>query len=239
VVLLVSEQLRAGQIRGLEQHLAKRIRELEAWKERLAKPGSGPRTKKSAQKQVAALCSGQYVKDVLRVTYDEKRKGADRLEYSIDESAKLHLETEVFGKRILMTNRSAWDTKDVILAYRGQSEVEAVFRQTKDDEHMAVRPQYHWTDHKVHVHTFICLLALLLGRVIEHEARKLGRSEGLSTLLDELGRVRLAMLLLPSGEKGGRPRAEWQLEEAEGETLELLRAVVPDKRPFVYTPASR
>ena len=172
------------------------------------------------------------------MTYDAKRKGANRLEYWIDEAARAHLENEVFGKRILMTDRAAWNTKDIILAYRGQSEVEAVFRQTKDDEHMAIRPQYHWTDQKVHVHTFICLLALLLGRVIEHEARALGRAEGLSTLLDELGRIRLAMVLHASGKKGGRPRAEWQLEEAEAETLDLFRALVPSKRPFVYTPTT-
>ena len=238
VVLLLSEQLRAGQIRGLEQHLAKRIRELEAWKERLAKPRSGPRSQESARKQIEALCSGQYVKEVLHVTYDEKRKGSARLEYWIDESARQRLESEVFGKRILMTDRSGWSTRDVILAYRGQSEVEAVFRQTKDDEHMAIRPQYHWTDQKIHVHAFICLLALLLGRVIEHEARQLGRTEGLSGLLDELGRIRLSMVLRPSGKKGGRPRAEWQLEEAEADTLDLFHALVPRKRPFVYTPAA-
>jgi len=29
-----------------------------------------------------------------------------------------------------------------LLAYRGQSHVEDAFRQLKDDEHMAVRPQY-------------------------------------------------------------------------------------------------
>ena len=61
-----------------------------------------------------------------------------------------------------------------MLAYRGQSEVEEVFRQTKDDEHLAVRPQYHWTDQKIHVHTFICLLGLLLARIVEWESGSWG-----------------------------------------------------------------
>jgi len=74
--------------------------------------------------------------------------------------------------------------------------VEAVFRQCKDDEQ------------KIQVHAFICLLALLLARVVEREARRLDRREGISGLLDLLGTVRLAMFLRPSGEKGGRPRAE-------------------------------
>lgn len=65
---------------------------------------------------------------------------------------------------------------DTLLAYRGQSEVEAVFRQTKDEEHMAIRPQHHWTDQEIHVHAFICLLALLLRRVVEaRHGRPAGR----------------------------------------------------------------
>ena len=100
---------------------------------------------------------------------------------------------------------------------------------------MAVRPQYHWTDQKIHVHTFCCLLALLLGRVTELEARKLGYREGLSGLLDLLATIRLAMTLRSSGNKGGRPRCEWQLEETEPDALRLFEHLVPPKPPFVYT----
>ena len=102
-----------------------------------------------------------------------------------------------------------------------------------------MRPQYHWTDQKIQV-AFICLLGLLLARVIEREARKLERGEGLSGLLDSLADIRLApMVLEPSGEKGGRPRASWQLEITDQETAALFRALVPDEHPFVYTDGSR
>ena len=56
---------------------------------------------------------------------------------------------EVFGKRIVITDRSDWSDEEILLAYRGQSHVEDAFRQLKDDEHMAMRPQYHWTDQKI------------------------------------------------------------------------------------------
>jgi len=235
VLLFISEQLRQGQIRGLEQHLSKRIERLEQWKEQLAKPRSGPRTDASAQKQIAELLSGQHLKKVLNIEYDANRSGSDRLHYHIDEQARTHLEKEVFGKRILITDRSEWAEQEILLAYRGQSEVEDAFRQIKDDEHMAVRPQYHWTDQKIHVHTFCCLLAFLLGRVVEYEARKLGYREGLSGLLDLLGTIRLAMVLRSTPHKRGRPRCEWQLEEADPDALRLFRHLVPDKAPFVYT----
>lgn len=238
VVLLISEQLRAGQIRGLEQHLRQRLKVLAEWKRQLAKPRAGPRTKESARKRIDELRGGQYISEVLHVDFDPERRGADRLHYWVDEQARSHLETEVFGKRILLTNRDEWSTEEIVLAYRGQHHVEAVFRQCKDDEHLAIRPQFHWTDQKIQVHTFMCLLALLLARVVEREARRLQRPEGLSGLLDLLGTLRLAMVLRPSGEKGGRPRAEWQLEAGDKETTDFFRKIVPNRPPFVYTDGS-
>lgn len=235
VLLFVSEQLRAGQIRGLEQHLTKRLARLAEWKQTLAKSRSGPRTREATQKQIDRLLCGQHLNKVLRIEYDADKSGADRLEYWIDETARTHLETEVFGKRILITDRHDWSDEQVLLAYRGQSEVEAAFRQLKDDEHLAIRPQYHWTDQKIQVHAFICLLALILSRVIEAKARSLDYTQGLSGLLDLLGTIRLAMVLKPSGKKGGRPRCQWTLEDSNTEAAELFRHLVPDKPPFVYT----
>lgn len=238
VVLFISEQLRRGQIRGLEQHLSKRLKQLAEWKTALAKPRSGPRTPEAAQRRIERLLSGQHVRRVLRVEYHADRKGSDRLEYRVDEAARATLEQEVFGKRILITNRDRWSTTEIISAYRGQGYAEGVFRQLKDDEHLAVRPQFHWTDQKIRVHTFICLLSLLLSRVVEHEARERGFKEGLSGLLELLGTVRLALILRSSGAKGGRPRAEWALEAGREQASALFRDLVPAKPPFVYTPPS-
>lgn len=238
VVLFISEQLRDGQIRGLEQHLDARLKALAQWKEQLAKPRSGPRSKASAKKRIDELLRGQYIRELLRIEYHPRRRGANRLEYWIDEDARSRLLSEVFGKRIVITNRHDWSTEEIILAYRGQSHVEDVFRQCKDVGHLAVRPQFHWTDQKIHVHAFICLLALLLARMVEREARRLQRPDCLSSILDTLATVRLTMVLQPSGKKGGRPRAEWQLEECDDDAARLFRAVVPHKPPFVYTEGS-
>jgi hypothetical protein len=95
--------------------------------------------------------------------------------------------------------------------------------------------QYHWTDQKIHLHTFCCLLALLLGRVVEFQARQLHYTQGLSGLLDLLGTVRLAMVLKPAGKHGGRPRCAWTLERSTPEAMRLFRHLVPPQPPFVYT----
>jgi transposase len=235
VLLFISESLRHGQIRGLLQHLNKAIRALERWKAQLAKPRSGPRTPEAAKQHIHTLRSAQHLNTVLHVDYDPTRDGADRLHYEIDAAARAQLEQEVYGKRILITDRCEWSDEQILLAYRGQSEVEEAFRQLKDDEHMAVRPQYHWTDQKIYVHTFCCLLALLLGRVVEFHARQLHYTQGLSGLLELLGTVRLAMVLRPAGKHGGRPRCEWALEQTELDAMRLFRHLVPAQPPFVYT----
>ncbi|MBW2969315.1 transposase, partial [Candidatus Woesearchaeota archaeon] len=84
--------------------------------------------------------------------------------WNINQCEKERLETEIFGKRILITNRHDWTTEEIIKGYHGQSIVEETFRQSKNDEHFAIRPQFHWTDQKIRVHVFICLLSLMLGR---------------------------------------------------------------------------
>jgi transposase len=238
LVLFISPQLRAGQIRGVNQQLNKRLKALEAWKQRLAKPRSGPRTREKGHQQAQSLQRGQYLSDILKIQYHPRRKGANRLSWFIDETAHHHLYNEVFGKRILMTDQPEWSSEEIILAYRGQSRAEVAFRQLKDPMHLAVRPQYHWTDQKVRVHAFICLIALLLSRLIEREARQAGYQGSLSGLLDQLASIRLAMVLRPASEKGGRPRCEWILEDCQEPTQRIFQRLVPQKAPFVYTPLS-
>jgi transposase len=235
VVMYISEGLREGQRRGLDQALAKAVRRLTAWQDSLGKAHSGARSMRTAERHIERILSAQFLKQVLHITYDPKRSGAERLSWSIDQAQYDHLYQEYFGKRILITNRDAWSSAEIILAYRGQSRVENTFRQMKDDEHGALRPQFHWTDQKLQVHAFICLMALLMARVIEHAARKQGRQQSISSLVDELETIRLAMVLVPAVTKKGRPRCEWQLEVAEPGSLRFFQSLVPAKPPFVYT----
>ena len=143
------------------------------------------------------------------------------------------LETEVFGNRLLMTDQHAWSTDDIIVASQGQSQAEAAFRQRKDVDPLAVRPQYHWTDQKVRGHTFLCLLAYPLCRLIERECRAIGYQGSLSPRLELLGSIRLALLVEPSDTRGGRPRCTWVLEESPAEAQRLVTHLVPAKAPFV------
>jgi transposase len=238
VVLFISTKLRLGQIRGLHQHLTTRVQALTQWQQTLAKPHSGPHTPASARTQVATLLTGPYIAQVLKIADDGQRTGAPRLTWWIDHAALEQVETEVFGKRLLITDQHAWSTEEIILAYRGQSRAEAIFRQLKDVRHLAVRPQYHWTDQQIRVQTFICRLALLLCRLVERESRGAGYQGSLSSLLDVLGSIRLAMVLWPADTPRGPPRCGWVLEESAPDAWHLYQRLVPPVPPFVYTAES-
>lgn len=235
LVLYRSELLREGQQRGLQQHLKKRIKALTKWQDQLDNPRSRPGSSEQVQKKIASLTSGQYVHDVLRVEFRPERSGRNRLTWSIDQDGLDRLNRDVFGKRILIIDQHDWPSEEIILAYRSQYELEAAFRQVKDPAHLAVRPQFHWTDQKLRVHIFICLAAYILARLVHHQARtRFGWTGTLSRLLDHLGRTRLAMVMQAAPQRGKQKfTCNWILEEDDAGTL--FENLVPAAPPFVYT----
>ncbi len=233
LVLFTSETFRKKQIRGFEQHLAKAVKQLREWHDAMEKPNCGPRSKASADKRIDEILSQQHLKDVVKVEYHSRRTGSKRLSISIDYDALYKLYTEHFGKRLLMTSQHDWSDEQIITAYNGQCKAEQTFSQLKDPEHLAVRPQYHWTDQKIRVHTFICLLGLLLARLLERSARYQTPVSSIDELLDKLATVRLAMVI--EHNKKAKPTCRWQLEDNDNAAMVLFKTLVPDVAPFVYT----
>jgi hypothetical protein len=88
-----------------------------------------------------------------------------RLEFALDHDAQGTLETEVSGKRILFTDHVDWSIADVVGAYRSPWQVEADFRRMKDPSVVSFSPMFHWTEQKIRVHVFYCVLALTVARL--------------------------------------------------------------------------
>jgi len=77
-----------------------------------------------------------------------------------------------FGKNIMFTTNLDMDPIQVIQYYRDRNEVEEIFGQMNDPEATSLRPIYHWTDQKIVIHAFICILGLLLLKVLHHKIRQ-------------------------------------------------------------------
>ena len=119
-----------------------------------------------------------------------------------------------------MTCREEWPEEEIIAAYHGQSHVERVFKHLKNPYHNSVYPQFHWTDQKIKVHTFICLIGLLLSQILWKRAREAGYSLSMESLIDRLTRVRMAEVVILTGFKA-KPVKEIRLEDMEPD-LRLL-----------------
>jgi transposase len=224
VVVLLSERLRAGQLRGIYQELDRRKRRLRQLQRQLANPKGRCRTRAQLETQIANLLQGQYLDGLIRCQLDETEPGRFRLRYRTCRQALAQLE-EHLGLRLLMTDRHDWSTADIIRAYHGQGAVEHAFRTLKDPHHLAVRPQFHWTDHQLRVHFFTCILAYQLAAVLRHTVRHQGTFNGTCAgLLEQLSRIRLTTLVEVTGQRG-KPRVSHQLETLDPDDEALAQAL--------------
>ena len=129
------------------------------------------------------------------------------------------------GLRVLMTDRHVWDTVDIIKTCYGQSRIEHAFRNLKNPYHLALKPQFHWTDQKIKVHFFICVLGYLLAAIVWHQAKAHAQFKvTLDTLLDTLNNVRLATMLEETKTRG-RVKARYNLEEMSDEETLIMNAL--------------
>jgi transposase len=234
-VIVWSPSLAAAQQRGIEQALAKAAR-------RVAALSPHPRGGRAAIEQRAAqICRRQYLREFLHAEVVEEATGlVARLR--INAAARRRLETEYLGFRVLATNREEWTTAQIIEAYRGQAQIERVFRDLKDPWVGAFRPQYHWTDQKIRVHALIVVLGQILGRLLLRRAQhRVGFRGSLRTLIERLTTLRRATLIYAPAKtaakgKPGRPRIVERLEHEDEEVARLAAAL---NVPVAYTRSRR
>jgi transposase len=215
VVLTRSARLLAGQVRGIRQHLRKRLARLAELQRKLAasyEPGyrGKPYTRASVEKHLAELTRGQYLSTILQAAVTEHQGRLD-LSYHVDTAAFQELKRRLLGKRILFTDNDSWTDEEIVSGYRGQQHVERAFRDLKDPTLVQFRPMFHWTDSKIRVHALCCVLALTLLGLLHRRVVQGGIEISRSRLLEELKQVRAVTNLYGAGDAGqrgrGRPRA--------------------------------
>jgi transposase len=205
-VLTHSPTLHDGQSRGLDQTLAKaraRLAELQARLHR----GNTRRSRDKVEAEIATILKPRWVSEIITATLTGEQPATLRLTWRTDTRARAKLEQRLFGKRILFTNRDNWPVADVVAAYRSQSEAEFAFRQLKDPHVVSFSPMHHFTDQKIRVHLFTCVLALAVAHLIRRTAERAGLHLSVRELLEHLEGIGETVLLHHDGGKG-RPRAQ-------------------------------
>ncbi|MPZ83968.1 MAG: IS1634 family transposase [Actinophytocola sp.] len=218
-VLTHSPTLHAAQTRGFAQTLAKARKQLAELQARLAR-GNTRKDRVGVEADIAAILRPRWVDQVITVTLTGDGPATFRMRWRTDTAARTRLETRLFGKRILFTNRDGWTTAEVVAAYRSQAEVESGFRQLKDPHVVSFSPMHHWTDQKIRVHVFYCVLALTIAHLMRRQAEQAGLHLSVRELLAELAGIEETVLLYHDGGKG-RPRAQRMLTETTATQREL------------------
>lgn len=229
VAVYISEKLLQGQIRGIEQNIKKLFKKLSELKEKIVIPTKRgkKRTQAGLEKKISSMIGSLSSKDIIRWEINHFEKDAFDLSFWVDEEQLNFLKKQWLGRRIVITNRHQWTTEEIISAYWGQSNVENAFKKIKNPFHLAIRPQYHWTDQKIEVHGFICFLAFLMVMIAYKRAKeKLGFKGSTHTLLEKLSAIRLATFIeSPAKKTKGRYKANYRLEEMDPDIFELAEAM--------------
>jgi len=229
VVMTHSEEFHQAQARGFDQTINKAVTALQTVADRLAR-GNTRKARAAVVREVTAICAPRWVSRVITTTLTGKTPKTFRLSWTIDDSERKTLEDEIFGKRVLFTDRTDWSIAEVVSAYRSQADVEAGFRQMKDPRVVGVSPMHHWTDSKIRVQMLCCVLALTVAHLMRREVAKRGLDMSVRVLLDNLAGVQETVLIYPS--TGGRPRARRMLTDMDSTQRQLfdlfgLKALAP------------
>jgi transposase len=159
-------------------------------------------TERGLRNKIARWLSPQFLAEL--VSYQlEQRDGRWHLQFNFDHQALERLMAQRLGRTVLISNRFDWTAEQLITAYSGQQHIEQVFRGLKEGDWLGWGPMHHWTDQKIRVHAFYCMLGISLLQYVRRQAE--AAWPGLSTeqLLDQLRQIQKYNLLYPpQGEKG-------------------------------------
>src|ERR1035437_3105490 len=187
LVVCHSGGLHEKQSRGFTQTLAKAHRQLAELEARLGR-GKTRKAREKVEAEIAATLAPRWVARVVRTALTGEDPAGLRLRFGIDEDARAALETELFGKRILFSDKMLDEapTAQIVAEYRSQECVEGDFRQMKDVKVVSFSPMFHFTEQKIRVHVLYCVLALMVARLMVREAGQAGMHLSVRALLSSL-----------------------------------------------------
>ena len=195
-VLKYSATFAAEQLHSLSASLSKVLAALKRLAVEMARPGHRF-TEASVQAKISRWLAAPFLSALVHYQLVEE-PGGKRLAFQVDHGALPELVTHRLGRTLLVTNRLDWTAEQVVAAYAGQQQIERVFRGLKDGDWLNWQPLYHWTDSKIRVHAFYCLLGLSLLHYVHRQAQAFWPSITIEELQKELEQIQQFVLLYPA-----------------------------------------
>ena len=200
LVVVESRELLAGQKRGIAAALRKAKAELGTLqglvdKGRIKRSRLEQRVKKALAREHLA----SFVMATVAAT-----EAAPTLQWHVDEAARRALQRTRLGKRVLCTDRHNWSTGRIVYAFRGQWNVEELFRRAKKGGVVPWGPSHQWTDGSLRLHTFATVLGLMLVSLARIALRTQASAR---RMMEALAEIRVTLVRTKTGATGRRPTA--------------------------------
>lgn len=235
VVVTFSESFFSQQAQALLAGMAKCVRKLDDLAKRLRlwhsprpgqrKPPGRPPGRSTVERQVGEILSAQHMRQLIKVEIAVTAGGLPKVNFTSDQHGLHRLIEQLCGKTILFTDRETWSNEEIVSAYRGQSSIEERFRDMNDWDFLRWSPMYHWTDQKIRVHAFYCVLALMLVGVLRKRLSDAGTDLPPHAMLDALGKMLETVVVYPPTSPPAPPRLATTLSRCDAQQKAIYNAL--------------
>jgi len=198
LVVVESQELLDGQKRGISVALRKAKEDLRVL-ERLIQKGRITRTR--LEERVKKALAREHLSSFVVTTIEGTDK-APTLQWEVDAAKRRELEKTRLGRRVLCTDRHNWSTGRIVFAFRGQWNVEELFRRTKKGDVVPWGPSHQWADGSLRLHTFATVVGLMLVSLAKIA---LAPEASARAMLANLAELKATLVRTTTGGPGRRP----------------------------------
>lgn len=198
LVVVESQELLAGQKRGIAAALRKAKVELGKLQALIEK---GRITRSRLEDRVKTALAREHLSSFV-MTMIEGDDKAPTLHWEVDAAKRRELEKTRLGRRVLCTDRHNWSTGRIVHAFRGQWNVEELFRRAKKGGVVPWGPSHQWADGSIRLHTFATVLGLML---VSLARIALAPDVSAKAMLESLAGIKATLVRTSTGGPGRRP----------------------------------
>lgn len=228
VVLVVhNTELLLGQMQGITQNIEKCTIKLQEFQRTLENSksqesrGGYKHTRNSVIKRIDCILSKEYMKEIFSINISVDGKHVS-FNFSLNVDRLEKIQERYLGKTIIFTDNHDWPNEKIISAYRSQYHIEHAFRQMKNSHYLGFRPIYHWTDQKIKVHAFYCVLALRLCSLLNRILHDNGIHLSIDKMLSALSEIRQVITVFPKRGQSKKDREVFSLTKTEPQERRIM-----------------
>jgi len=197
LIVAESREMLEGQKRGIAVALGKAEQELGKL-DRLVKAGRIRRN--SLEQRISKTLRREHLASFVITEVGGTQK-SPTFSWRVDAERRKLLEQRL-GRRVLCTDRHTWSTERIVHAFRGQWNVEELFRRSKKGGVVPWGPSFQWADSSLRLHTFATVIGLMLVSLAKIA---LGTAVSASAMMKSLAGIRATLVRTTTGGKGRRP----------------------------------